>query len=681
MSTTDSDGNVYYDEGDTNIVGPFGDELFSNDPAADGSGGFGAPIVDYVAMGVLNGSFPLGPGLGLSTPIGSNNTMPYWSGLHVVSGSSISATWERDSSGSDYNLRFTMAAGAAGDEAYVEQIVRIPHSKAYTVVPATITYCPAALLGTAGSALAYISAQYLQVDGSTTTGGAKTTTSTLTAINAATNNDLTLRAAFVNTTGVVPLDAAFIRVRLGLGRDVAATSAAGSVDFTDARLLVGDIAQYFTDDTDPATYGAGRLIQSDGAFWVRPAFATHTDRPYLLLQTSPARAFLYGGPTGAAPYIQVDATSGDITLQPDTSLGSMTLPEQTAPGAPTSGYYAIYPKTDGILYGKNDAGTEVAFSGGGGATVTVRTSGTADWTPDAASTVVRVLMWGAGGGGASGVCGGNGQVRAGGGGGGGGSFVVKDFQISALTTPVSVAVGAGGTGGAKVGTAASAGNDGVVGGNTTFGTYLTAYGGGQGLGPALAIVAETGGSGAGTAEVGAIGATGTTNTGGLPASTAGADGIAGQGGGSNSASAGSAAEYGGGAGGGHTNAANGDQTGGTSLWGGGGGGAGGNGGISQNAGSDGGNTAVYVVAGGGGGAGGAVRTNGTAGTSGAGKKGGTGGGGGGGSSSATVDAGDGGAGGLYGGGGGGGGAGTSGTSAFSGKGGAGGNGACIIVEW
>jgi len=666
LSTTDSDGNIFYDEGDTNIVGPFGDELFSNDPAADGSGGFGAPIVDYINMHVYNGSFPLGPGLGLSTSIGSNNTMPYWSGLHVVSGNAITATWERDSSGSDYNLRFTMAAGAAGDEAYVEQIVRIPHSKAYTTVPSALFYGPTALIGTAGSALAYVTAQFLQSDGVTTTGTVGTNTVSLTTVDTGSGDLWSLRA-YADTTAADPLDAAFLRVRIGLKRDAAATSAAGSVDVTDVHLILGSIFAYVTDLDDSATYGPARMGQNAGLLDIAPGFITHT-----------------AGST--APYIRLDIPFGEVVLTP-VGTGAVQVEtfvrvkEVAAPSTPGSGYYSIYAKTDGILYGKNDAGTEVELGGGGGATVTVRTSGTADWTPDAASTAVRVLMWGGGAGGASGVCGGNGQVRAGGGGGGGGSFVVKDFQISDLTTPVSVAVGAGGAGGAKVGTAASAGNDGVVGGNTTFGTYLTAYGGGQGLGPALAIVAETGGSGAGTAEAGAIGATGTTNTGGLPASTAGADGIAGQGGGSNSASAGSAAEYGGGAGGGHTNAANGDQTGGTSLWGGGGGGAGGNGGISQNNGSDGGNTAVYVVAGGGGGAGGAVRTNGTAGTSGAGKKGGTGGGGGGGSSSATVDAGDGGAGGLYGGGGGGGGAGTSGTSAFSGKGGAGGNGAAIIIEF
>lgn len=42
------------------------------------------------------------------------------------------------------------------------------------------------------------------------------------------------------------------------------------------------------------------------------------------------------------------------------------LPEQSAPGTPASGFVAIYPKSDGLWYGKDDAGVETALSGGGG---------------------------------------------------------------------------------------------------------------------------------------------------------------------------------------------------------------------------------------------------------------------------------------------------------------------------
>jgi hypothetical protein len=40
------------------------------------------------------------------------------------------------------------------------------------------------------------------------------------------------------------------------------------------------------------------------------------------------------------------------------------LSEGSAPSTPPSGKYALYPKTDGTLYGLNDGGVEVAFGGG-----------------------------------------------------------------------------------------------------------------------------------------------------------------------------------------------------------------------------------------------------------------------------------------------------------------------------
>jgi hypothetical protein len=48
--------------------------------------------------------------------------------------------------------------------------------------------------------------------------------------------------------------------------------------------------------------------------------------------------------------------------------GGVLLPEQTAPGTPASGYVEVYAKTDGILYYKNDAGTEVAVLASGAPT-------------------------------------------------------------------------------------------------------------------------------------------------------------------------------------------------------------------------------------------------------------------------------------------------------------------------
>lgn len=46
--------------------------------------------------------------------------------------------------------------------------------------------------------------------------------------------------------------------------------------------------------------------------------------------------------------------------------GSVRLVEAAAPGTPPTGMVYVYVKADGILYFKDDAGTETACGGGGG---------------------------------------------------------------------------------------------------------------------------------------------------------------------------------------------------------------------------------------------------------------------------------------------------------------------------
>ncbi len=74
----------------------------------------------------------------------------------------------------------------------------------------------------------------------------------------------------------------------------------------------------------------------------------------------------------------------------------LELPEQAAPGTPASGRGAIYFKTDGKLYFKNDAGSETEVGAGGGHTI-AESSGTvgADLTPatDRANLVFSTGTW------------------------------------------------------------------------------------------------------------------------------------------------------------------------------------------------------------------------------------------------------------------------------------------------
>jgi hypothetical protein len=268
---------------------------------------------------------------------------------------------------------------------------------------------------------------------------------------------------------------------------------------------------------------------------------------------------------------------------------------------------------------------------------------------------------GGGGGGGGGKGGAAGTSRGGGAGGGGGARVRRIVTGISAFTSTTATIGAGGSPGA--GGSSANGSDGTSGGNTSFGTYLIAYGGGLGGGGGPSVF---GGGGGGSTGAGGV------QTGGTPSmesgfSSGGANGSSGNGG---------SAEWGGGGGGGTGVGAMlitvGD--GGSSIMsagaGAGGGGlttgnaefSGGTGGASGASSSGGGGTAGAV--GGGAGGAGAAGANGSCGK-----------GGGGGGSKYSGTGGVGGAGGAPGGGGGAGGAGT----LIGGAGGAGGRGECRIM--
>ncbi len=100
------------------------------------------------------------------------------------------------------------------------------------------------------------------------------------------------------------------------------------------------------------------------------------------------------------------------------------------------------------------------------------------WVKPAGKSAVFVFAVGAGGGGASGGRG-NATTGAGGAGGNGGVVARKWFVDSALAGTVTVTIGAGGAGGTGfiTGNTVEDGITGTDGGNTTFGTALTAHGG------------------------------------------------------------------------------------------------------------------------------------------------------------------------------------------------------------
>lgn len=67
--------------------------------------------------------------------------------------------------------------------------------------------------------------------------------------------------------------------------------------------------------------------------------------------------------------VRFDSTTGKLIQNSTVMLddaGAITVPEIAAPSTPASGNVAVYAKSDGKLYIKDDAGTETDLAGGGG---------------------------------------------------------------------------------------------------------------------------------------------------------------------------------------------------------------------------------------------------------------------------------------------------------------------------
>lgn len=232
--------------------------------------------------------------------------------------------------------------------------------------------------------------------------------------------------------------------------------------------------------------------------------------------------------------------------------------------------------------------TPRTLSGSGGS-VDIQIFDTNDtWTKPTGS-VAFIEAWGGGGGGAAGA------ASDAASGGGGGAYTFRTMDLDDLAGTVAVTVG---TGGASVASPA-AGN---AGGNSSFGTHLTAYGGGAGN---VSANGTPGGGGGGLLSAGVNGSSGGAGGGPL-GGTAGGATVGGDG------------NFGGGGGGGTDGSSGFD--GGNSGYGGGGGGGADDGDAN---GTNGGNS----FQGGGGGAGGGNTSGGTGGTSVAGGAGGSGNGG------------------------------------------------------
>lgn len=174
------------------------------------------------------------------------------------------------------------------------------------------------------------------------------------------------------------------------------------------------------------------------------------------------------------PTLQINALTAK-TLKKKSSTGKAAL----LAGDIQNGciYAAVYDGTDFQI-------ESVDLGGGTGNYQTFTASGT--WTKPSGLTgneLVKVQAWGAG------ASGGSRATTGGSSGGGGGAYVENFFRLSDLGSTETITIGAGGAG-------VSGNATGNNGGDTTFGSKLTAYGGGAGNNTA------SGGSGGGSLSAG-----------------------------------------------------------------------------------------------------------------------------------------------------------------------------------
>jgi hypothetical protein len=162
-------------------------------------------------------------------------------------------------------------------------------------------------------------------------------------------------------------------------------------------------------------------------------------------------------------------TAGTLPVAAGGTGATTLTAENVVLGNSTSAVKFVAPGSSGNVLTSNGT-TWVSQAAGGGGTANVQTftsSGT--WTkPSGFGTTSRVLIQAWSGGGSGGR-----NSGYGGGGGGGGAYKERWLPLSSLGATETVTVGAGGA-------AKTTDGNGNVGGNTTVGSLITAYGGGPG---------------------------------------------------------------------------------------------------------------------------------------------------------------------------------------------------------
>ena len=159
---------------------------------------------------------------------------------------------------------------------------------------------------------------------------------------------------------------------------------------------------------------------------------------------------------------------------------------------------AIAGGTNGQVLSTNGSSTLNWVTAGGGASMQVQVdtiTSSQTWTKPSFAKKCTVYMLAAGGGGGSGRRNATTAGRCGGAGGAASSFYSAEFLASALSSIVSITIGAGGTGGASQTVDSTDGVAGGTGGATSFGSYFSTQTNGGGAGGSISS-SSTGGTAA-----------------------------------------------------------------------------------------------------------------------------------------------------------------------------------------